>query len=78
MPVHIVNTEEKRKADLVDIMPDSEAAQHMRDTLHHIEKLAPESRMPMVLGTHPEINCAVFRRRAWRKYNSTPNGDKKC
>lgn len=70
----MVGIEEKRKADLVDMMPDLEATLRMHDTLHRIDKLHPESRMPFLLGERPEINCTVFRRHAWQK----PNDDKLC
>lgn len=64
--VHKVSLKEKRKADLVDIMPDFEATLHIRDILNGMDKSLKDNQMSLLLGEHPEIDCTAFRPRAWR------------
>lgn len=50
--------EEERKADLINIMPDSENILLMDRLLNHIDRLPKECRMSLTLGEPSEVNCA--------------------
>jgi len=56
-----IGTEEERKADLINIMPDTENAMRMDSLLNRIERLPKECRMSLALGEPSEVNCANHR-----------------
>jgi len=56
-----LGTKEKREADLINIMPDSENILLMENILNRIERLPKECRMSLLLGKPSEINCANHR-----------------
>lgn len=52
---------EKRKADLINIMPDSENVLLMVNLLNRIDRLPKESRMSLMLGEPSELDCTDYR-----------------
>jgi len=56
-----MGTEEERKADLINIMPDSENILLMDSLLNRIERLPKECQMSLTLGEPSGVNCADHR-----------------
>ncbi|XP_022180767.1 tetratricopeptide repeat protein 25-like [Myzus persicae] len=56
-----IGIEEERKADLINIMPDTENILLMNTLLNYIERLPEECRMSLTLGKPSEVNCADHR-----------------
>ncbi|XP_025195098.1 tetratricopeptide repeat protein 25-like [Melanaphis sacchari] len=56
-----ISTEDERKANLINIMPDSENILLMNSLLNRIDKLPKECRMSLMLGEPSEINCTDHR-----------------
>lgn len=52
-----INPNDKRKSDLLKIMPDYDAIITMGGILHRYEKLPVENRMPIFPGEPYHINC---------------------
>jgi len=57
-----MGTEEERKADLINIMPDSENILLMDSLLNRIDRLPKECRMSLTLGEPSGVNCAADHR----------------
>lgn len=62
MQVHKISAEEKRKSDLMDIMPDAETALVTRNLLHHLSILPEEYRMSLLRTQLPTVDCTNTRR----------------
>lgn len=56
-----IGSEKKRKADLINIMPDSENIILMDSLLNRIDRLPKEYQMSLTLGEPSEVNCADHR-----------------
>jgi len=56
-----IGTEKERKADLINIMPDSENILLMDSLLNRIDRLPKECQMSLTLGEPSEFNCANHR-----------------
>jgi len=56
-----IGTEKERKADLINIMPDSENILLMDSLLNRIDRLPKEYQMSLTLGEPSEINCTDHR-----------------
>jgi len=56
-----MGTEDERKADMINIMPDSENILLMESLLNRIDRLPKECRISLALGEHSKMNCADHR-----------------